>query len=94
MIASAPCRVIHTRGHSQGHILLRHQPTGAVLVGDAVFHTGKLGLGPAGFAAEPDARTSGAARITQDVTAVGFGHGKPLTGADVDRFVEFLRELS
>ena len=85
-------RVVHTPGHSPGHIVLRHEPTGAVLVGDAVFHTGKLGLGPAGFAAEPDARASAAARIPLGVTAVGFGHGKPLTGADVAGFVEFLRK--
>ena len=85
-------RVIHTPGHSPGHIVLRHEPTGAVLVGDAVFHTGKLGLGPAGFAAEPDARANGAARIPLDVTAVGFGHGKPSTGADVTGFVDFLRK--
>lgn len=83
-------RVIHTPGHSPGHIVLRHEPTGALLVGDAVFHTGKLGLGPAGFAADPDARASGAARIPQDVTAVGFGHGTALTGGDVEGFVDFL----
>lgn len=85
-------RVIHTPGHSPGHIALRHEPTGALLVGDAVFHTGKLGLGPAGFAAEPDARAGGAARIPHDVTSVGFGHGAALTGADVEGFVDFLRK--
>jgi glyoxylase-like metal-dependent hydrolase (beta-lactamase superfamily II) len=87
-------RVIHTPGHSPGHIVLWHEPTGAVFVGDAVFNTGKPGLGPAGFAVEPGARASGAARIPRDVTAVGFGHGSALTGADVQRFREFLRTLS
>lgn len=87
-------RVIHTPGHSPGHIVLCHEPTGALLVGDAVFNTGKLGLGPAGFAAQPDARARAAARIPHEVTAVGFGHGRPLIGEDVERFRDFLRGLS
>lgn len=85
-------RVIHTPGHSPGHIALRHEPTGAVLVGDAVSRTSKLGFGPAGFAADPDAREQAAARIPREVTAVGFGHGEALTGADVEGFVAFLRK--
>lgn len=84
-------RVIHTPGHSPGHIVLRHEPTGAVLVGDAVFRTTKLGFGPAGFASDPAGRERAAARIPQDVTSVGFGHGAALTGAAVDGFAEFLR---
>ncbi len=87
-------RVIHTPGHSPGHIVLRHEPSGALLVGDAVFNTGKLGLGPAGFAEEPDARARAAARLPREVTAVGFGHGKPLSGGEVARFVDFLHGLS
>lgn len=83
-------RVIHTPGHSPGHIALLHEPTRTVLVGDAVFHTGKLGFGPATFAADPEARSSGAARIPVDVTAVGFGHGAPLSGSAVDAFQAFL----
>lgn len=90
LIAGCGLRVIHTPGHSPGHIALLHEPTGAVLVGDAVFHSGKLGYGPATFAAEPDARASAAARIPADVSAVGFGHGAPLTGPDVEAFRAFL----
>jgi len=87
---SGGLRVIHTPGHSPGHIALLHEPTRTVLVGDAVFHTGRLGYGPATFAADPDARATGAARIPTDITAVGFGHGTPLSGAAVDEFQKFL----
>jgi len=87
---SGGLRVIHTPGHSPGHIALLHEPTRAVLVGDAVFHTGRLAYGPATFAADPVARAAGAARIPFDVSAVGFGHGAPLSGADVDDFRAFL----
>ncbi|MGQ5667179.1 hypothetical protein [Streptomyces sp. ECR2.10] len=55
-----------------------------MLVGDAVFHARHLGYGPATFAADPAARASGAARIPTNVTALGFGHGAPLTGPGVD----------
>ena len=87
---SGGLRVIHTPGHSPGHIALLHEPTRTALVGDALFHTGKLGYGPAHFAADPAARATGAARIPADVTAIGFGHGAPLTGPDSDVFRAFL----
>lgn len=87
---SGGLRVIHTPGHSPGHIALLHEPTRTVLVGDAVFHTGKLGYGPATFAADPAARATGAARIPADVTAIGFGHGAPMSGPDADAFRAFL----
>lgn len=35
-------------------------------------------------------RATGAARIPADVTAIGFGHGAPLSGQDADGFRAFL----
>jgi glyoxylase-like metal-dependent hydrolase (beta-lactamase superfamily II) len=86
-------RVIHTPGHSPGHIALLHEPTRTLLAGDAVFNTGRLGLGPAAFAADPAARPAGVGRIPVDVAAVGFGHGAPLSGADLDPFHAFLASV-
>jgi glyoxylase-like metal-dependent hydrolase (beta-lactamase superfamily II) len=83
-------RVVHTPGHSPGHVVLLHEPTRALLVGDAVFHQKRLGLGPRAFAADPTAQAGSLARIPSDVSAVGFGHGDPLTEADVDGFRSFL----
>jgi glyoxylase-like metal-dependent hydrolase (beta-lactamase superfamily II) len=87
-------RVIHTPGHSPGHIALLHEPSRAVLVGDAVFRTGKLGLGPAGFATDPDARAAAVARIPGDLSAVGFGHGEPLIGQEVTDFETWRSRLA
>ncbi|NUR57355.1 MAG: MBL fold metallo-hydrolase [Catenulispora sp.] len=87
---SGGLRVIHTPGHSPGHIALLHEPTRTLLVGDALFHTGKLGYGPATYAADPAARPVAAARLPTDVAAVGFGHGAPLIGADVAAFQAFV----
>jgi glyoxylase-like metal-dependent hydrolase (beta-lactamase superfamily II) len=57
---SGGLRVIHTPGHSPGHIVLLHEPTRTLLAGDAVFNRGQLGLGPAPLAADPGAPLSGA----------------------------------
>jgi len=56
---SGGLRVIHTPGHSPGHIVLLHEPSSTVLVGDAVFNRGKLALGPDTLAADPAAPASG-----------------------------------
>lgn len=82
-------RVVHTPGHSPGHVALLHEPTGTLLVGDAVFRTTRLGLGPGTFAADPAGQAASLARLPADVTAVGFGHGDPLTGVDVEAFQAF-----
>ena len=87
---SGGLRVIHTPGRSLGHIALLHEPTRTALVGDALFHTGKLGYGPDTYAADPAGRAAGAARIPADVTAVGFGHGAPISGSDIEAFQAFL----
>jgi glyoxylase-like metal-dependent hydrolase (beta-lactamase superfamily II) len=83
-------RVVHTPGHSPGHVVLVHEASRTALVGDAVFHTGRLGLGPATFAADPGGRRAALARIPAEVDAVGFGHGAPLGAGGVAAFRAFV----
>jgi glyoxylase-like metal-dependent hydrolase (beta-lactamase superfamily II) len=90
---SGGLRVIHTPGHSPGHIVLCHEPTSTVLVGDAVFHRSELALGPAALAADPSLRAGSLARIPSDVRAVGFAHGTPLNEAGISAFQEFVDQL-
>lgn len=93
LVPGCGLRVIHTPGHSPGHVVLLHEPTRTLLVGDAIFRNARLGLGPAGFAADPAARSTALSRIPVDVEAVGFGHGDPLTEPDVFRaFIEKQRK--
>ncbi|MEZ0112630.1 glyoxylase-like metal-dependent hydrolase (beta-lactamase superfamily II) [Catenulispora sp. EB89] len=73
-------RVIHTPGHSPGHIVLLHEPSKALLVGDAVFNRGGLSSGQDALAADPVVRDASYAFMPRDVTAVGFAHGAPLVG--------------
>jgi glyoxylase-like metal-dependent hydrolase (beta-lactamase superfamily II) len=86
-------RVVHTPGHSPGHIALLHEPTGAVLVGDALFHRGELGLGPAALAADPRLRAGSLRALPRELGAIGFAHGPALTGTAVDLFHGWLAEL-
>jgi glyoxylase-like metal-dependent hydrolase (beta-lactamase superfamily II) len=86
-------RVIHTPGHSPGHIVLLHEPSRTVLTGDAVFNRGKLALGPAALAADPDLRAGSLAKLPPHLRAVGFAHGAPLTGGDLAVFDQFLKQL-
>ncbi|MER6738763.1 MBL fold metallo-hydrolase [Streptomyces puniciscabiei] len=87
-------RIIHTPGHSPGHIVLLHEPTGTLLVGDALFNRGKLALGPDALAADPDLRPASLRLLPRDlVTTVGFAHGSPLGEADIPAFREFVERL-
>jgi glyoxylase-like metal-dependent hydrolase (beta-lactamase superfamily II) len=90
---SGGLRVIHTPGHSPGHVVLYHERTGTALVGDAVFHRGEIALGPAALAADPSLRAGSLARIPGDVRAVGFAHGAPLDEAGIPAFQEFVKRL-
>jgi glyoxylase-like metal-dependent hydrolase (beta-lactamase superfamily II) len=86
-------RVIHTPGHSPGHIVVLHEPSRTLLVGDALFHRGKLALGPAALAADPALRPASLQRLPHDLTAVGFAHGAPLGTVGIPGFQEFVHGL-
>ncbi|MEV0410524.1 MBL fold metallo-hydrolase [Streptomyces sp. NPDC050448] len=86
-------RVLHTPGHSPGHIVLLHEPSRTALMGDAVFNRGELALGPAALAADPALRAHSLQRLPHELQAVGFAHGPALTGADVEDFTRFLTGL-
>jgi glyoxylase-like metal-dependent hydrolase (beta-lactamase superfamily II) len=89
----AGLRVIHTPGHSPGHIALLHEATQTLLVGDAVFNRNdKVAVGPDAFAADPTTRTESLELLNLDVAAVGFAHGTPLTGAAVDQFAAYCEQ--
>jgi glyoxylase-like metal-dependent hydrolase (beta-lactamase superfamily II) len=85
-------RVIHTAGHSPGHVVLLHEPTRTLLTGDAVFHRGKTpSQGPAALSYEPGVQSL--RRLPVDVSAVGFAHGAPLTGAGVESYQDWLTKV-
>ncbi|MEV0847310.1 MBL fold metallo-hydrolase [Streptomyces sp. NPDC049954] len=78
---SGGLRVLHTPGHTPGHVVLFHEPGRTALVGDAVFHRGALSYGPEAMAADPARRPAGAARVPAETAVVGFSHGTAITGS-------------
>jgi glyoxylase-like metal-dependent hydrolase (beta-lactamase superfamily II) len=91
IVEGSGLRVVHTPGHTAGHVALHHEPTRTLLLGDAAFHLRGLGLGPATLAHDPDTRPDALAALPTDVAAVGFAHGAPLTGDAVGAFHDFVR---
>jgi glyoxylase-like metal-dependent hydrolase (beta-lactamase superfamily II) len=86
-------RVIHTPGHTPGHVVLFHEPTKTLLTGDAVFHRGPApSQGPALLAHDPGARDRSLRRLPAEVTSVGFAHGAPLIGSDVEQYQTWLTQ--
>jgi glyoxylase-like metal-dependent hydrolase (beta-lactamase superfamily II) len=88
-------RVIHTPGHTPGHIVLLHEPTRTLLAGDAVFHRrAEPSQGPDALSFDPAARDASLARLPSDVAAVGFAHGPPLTGTRVEHYQSWLEQAA
>ncbi|HEY4453565.1 MAG TPA: MBL fold metallo-hydrolase [Pseudonocardiaceae bacterium] len=84
-------RVIHTPGHSPGHVALLHEDSRTLLVGDAIFHRGAAPeTGPAALSHDPAERDASLSKLPLDVHAVGFAHGAPLVGADVESYQTWL----
>jgi glyoxylase-like metal-dependent hydrolase (beta-lactamase superfamily II) len=93
LIADTGLRVIHTPGHTPGHIVLHHEPSHTLLMGDAAFNRGDTpSLGPAALAADPAARPASLAKLPADPAAVGFAHGIALTGAATTAYQRLLEQ--
>jgi glyoxylase-like metal-dependent hydrolase (beta-lactamase superfamily II) len=90
----AGLRVIHTPGHTPGHVVLHHLDSGALLVADAVFHRGGLTTGPNALAADPLVREESYRRIPAGASAIGFAHGPPLLRDEAATFTQWLAARS
>ena len=76
-------RVIHTPGHTPGHVSLLHEPTGVLITGDAIFNVRGLRWPPAWLCTDPTLNRKSAdvlGDLEFDVAA--FTHGSEVrTGA-------------
>ncbi|MFF1706781.1 MBL fold metallo-hydrolase [Streptomyces sp. NPDC058252] len=85
-------RAIHAPGHSPGHIVLFHEPSRAVLMGDAAFNRGKLALGPAALAADPDLRPGTRPHPVRPARR-GLRPRPSLTGGEAGTFQRFVQRF-
>lgn len=81
-------RVLHTPGHSPGHVSFLHEPSGVLVTGDALFNVlGRLGWSVPFFCTDFRMSQRTAQRFTElDFSTVAFMHG-PHVADDAQRYV-------
>lgn len=69
-------RVVHTPGHTPGHVSLLHEPSGVLITGDAVFNVRGLRWPPSWYCTDPTVnRRSADALGDLDYEVAAFTHG-------------------
>ena len=80
-------RVVHTPGHSPGHVSLLHEPTGVLVVGDALFNWRGIGWSIPFFCTSFRLSQQTAQRFTElDFSTAAFMHG-PHVGSNARSYV-------
>ncbi len=88
-------RVVHTPGHTPGHVSLLHEPTAVLVTGDAIFHPGRI-TWPVPFFCTDFALTKQTAHVLGelDYTVAAFTHGPEIRDRARERVRAFLRARS
>src|SRR3954468_21484185 len=85
-------RVVHTPGHSPGHVSLLHEPTGVLITGDAIFNVRGLRYSPATFCTDIKLSRETAERLADlDYEVVAFTHGTHVSTGAREAVRAFLR---
>jgi glyoxylase-like metal-dependent hydrolase (beta-lactamase superfamily II) len=85
-------RVVHTPGHSPGHVSLLHEPTGVLITGDAIFNVRGLRYSPATFCTDIRLSRETADRLGDlDYEVAAFTHGEHVSDGAREAVRAFLR---
>jgi glyoxylase-like metal-dependent hydrolase (beta-lactamase superfamily II) len=85
-------RVIHTPGHTPGHVSLLHEPTGLLITGDALFNVRSIRYSPGWLCTDGELnRKSADALGDLDFEIAGFTHGPEIRTAAREAVRAFLR---
>ena len=85
-------RVVHTPGHSPGHVSLLHEPTSLLITGDAIFNVRGLRYSPALFCTDIPLSRQTADRLGElDYDIVAFTHGEHISSGAREAVRAFLR---
>jgi len=84
-------RVVHTPGHSPGHVSLLHEPSGVLVTGDAIWNVLRMSWGIKAFCTDV-ALNQRTASVLGDLeyTAAAFTHGPHVTDRARERVRAFL----
>ncbi|MFL6128317.1 MAG: MBL fold metallo-hydrolase [Mycobacteriales bacterium] len=85
-------RVVHTPGHTPGHVSLLHEPTGVLITGDALFNVRAIRYCPRWMCTDPDLnRKSADALGDLDFEVAAFMHGSEVRSGARAAVRAFLR---
>ncbi len=84
--------VIHTPGHSPGHMALLHQSTGTLITGDSIFNVRGLRWSPKAFCTDFAMTRKTATRLAErEYEVAAFTHGPHISDAPREAIRQFLR---
>ena len=85
-------RVVHTPGHTPGHVSLLHEPTGVLITGDALFNIRGVRCSPASLCTDPEVNRKSVDMLGDlDFAVVAFTHGPEIRTHARDAVRAFLR---
>lgn len=85
-------RVVHTPGHTPGHVSLLHEPSGVLITGDAIWNLRKLRWSVRAFCSDIRLNAETAHVLGElDYTVAAFTHGKPVRERAREQVRSFLR---
>ncbi len=88
-------RVVHTAGHTPGHVSLLHEPTAVLITGDAIFNVRGLRYSPATFCTDIALSRETAHRLGElEYDVAAFTHGEHVSNGAREAVRAFLRERS
>lgn len=84
--------VVHTPGHTPGHVSFLHEASGVLITGDAVFNAPRMMYPPRAFCTSHSLTKETAARLGElDYEVAAFTHGPEIREGARDRVREFLK---
>jgi glyoxylase-like metal-dependent hydrolase (beta-lactamase superfamily II) len=87
-------RVVHTPGHSPGHVALLHEPSGVLVTGDSIFNVLRLRLSPKSLCADFQLTRQTAHRLGElDYDVAAFTHGTEIRDNAREQVRGFLRAV-
>lgn len=88
-------RVVHTPGHTMGHVALLHEPTSVLITGDSIWNVRRMKWSIKAFCQDIALNAKTAHVLGElDYAVAAFTHGKPVRDGARERVRGFLRDAA